>query len=211
MHLVPDEILAEYARGAASPGVSLLVAAQLTHSPEGRRIVRAYERLGGVMLSEDVGESMSSGALDAVLARIGDAPDPVGPVRRKPPAGPLPTPVLERLGMPFDRIGWKFQLPGIAAYDVDGFEDEKVQLLRARPGAAIPQHTHKGVEMTLVLQGCLEDSGVEYRRGDVAINDETDDHKPRVLGDELCYCLIVQRGDLHFTGRFSRILNYLGE
>ena len=40
---------------------------------------------------------------------------------------------------------------------------------------------------------------------------EEDDHRPKILGDETCYCLIVQQGSLHFTGRFSRVLNLLGE
>lgn len=211
MHLLPEDILAEYACGAASPGVSLLVAAQLTHSPEGRRVVRAYERLGGVLLAGDDEAEMNSDALDSVLARLGDAPEAPRPAASRVPDGPLPAPVLDRLGVPFDQIAWKFRLPGVSAYDFEGFQDEKVQLLRARPGASIPQHTHQGLEMTLVLQGCLEDGGVEYRKGDVAVNDESDDHRPRVLGDEMCYCLIVQRGDLQFTGPFSRILNYLGE
>ena len=213
VHLVPEDILAEYASGATSPAVSLLVAAQLTHSPEGRRIVRDYEELGGAMLEDEEPAEVADDALDAVMSEIGEAPD-AAPAPRADDAAtsPLPAPVMAHVGVPFDQIAWKFRLPGVAAYDLEGFgDDEKVQLLRARPGASIPQHTHEGVEMTLVLQGCLEDGGVAYRKGDVAINDEDDDHRPRVRGDEMCYCLIVQRGDLHFTGRFSRFLNYLGE
>ena len=219
VHTLPEDILAEYASGATSPGVSLLVAAHLTHAPEGRQVVREYERLGGVMLKDEKPEELSATALDDVFSRI-DALAPAKEVEAhdavsepQPRSGdcPLPAPVLERLGVSFDDIAWKFRLPGVSAYDFDGFGDETVQLLRAQPGVSIPQHTHRGVEMTLVLQGCLEDGGIAYRRGDVAINDEEDDHRPRVLGDEVCYCLIVQRGDLHFTGPFSRILNFLGE
>ena len=210
-HLVPEEILADYACGATSPGVSLLVASQLTHSPESRQVVREYERMGGILLAEEEAADMEPGALDRALSAIGDAPDALTAPRPRKPAGPLPAPVMDHLGVGFDQIAWRFRLPGVSVYDFDGFGDEKVSLLRARPGASVPQHTHKGVEMTLVLQGCLEDSGVEYHTGDVAINDENDDHRPRILGDETCYCLIVQRGDLHFTGTFSRILNILGE
>ena len=211
MRLVPDDLLAEYASGTTSPGVSLLVAAQLTRAADGRGKVREYESVGGAMLIEEEPVEMSPGSFETVLAAIDLPPDAISQPIPRQNNGPLPTPVIEHLGVGFDQIDWKFRLPGVSSYDLSGFGDEKVQLLRARPGSTIPQHTHRGVEMTLVLQGILEDDGIAYCAGDVAINDEEDDHRPRVLGDEVCYCLIVQRGDLHFTGRFGRILNLLGE
>ena len=50
-----------------------------------------------------------------------------------------------------------------------------------------------------------------FRAGDLAINTEADDHKPRIIGDEVCYCLVVMDGGLRFTARFSRALNLLAE
>ena len=209
-HLPPDEILVEYASGSTSPGVSLLVASHLTHAPESRAKVQAFERMGGVLLREEAPAELSPGALDDVLGRLDVEPTPsVAPQALD--GGPLPQPVIDRLGQNFDEIAWKTRLPGVAVFDMDGFEGEKVMLLRAKPGAKVPQHTHEGAELTLVLQGCLHDGGVDYLRGDVAFNDEEDDHRPYASGDEVCYCLIVQQGDLRFTGTFSRILNYLGE
>ncbi|MEM7423759.1 MAG: ChrR family anti-sigma-E factor [Pseudomonadota bacterium] len=222
-HLPPEEYFAEYASGATTPGLTLLMAAHLTHSAQGRERVAAYEALCGAMLHDEAPSEMANGALDDVLCAI-DAISPATPrddaaagagaldaVQRAEACGPLPAPLQAHIGIPFDDIPWKFRLPGVAVYDLEGFGDQKVQILKARPGAAVPQHTHNGTELTLVLQGVLEDNGVEYREGDVAINDEDDDHRPRILGTEMCYCLIVQQGDLHFTGKFSRILNYLGE
>ena len=207
-HTPPDEILIDYASGTTSPGVSLLVASHLTHCPDSRAKVREFERLGGILLGEEASAEMSAGALDAVMGRLDEIAAPSTPSLQ---AGPLPQPLADRIGLDFDRISWKTRLPGVAIYDLDGFEDEKVLLLRAKPGAKVPQHTHEGAELTLVLQGCLHDGGVDYVRGDVAVNDEDDDHRPYATGDEICYCLIVQQGDLRFTGTFSRILNYLGE
>ena len=34
------------------------------------------------------------------------------------------------------------------------------------------QHTHKGTELTLVMQGVLMDDGIKYHAGDVAVNTE---------------------------------------
>lgn len=208
-HLIPDEMLADYACGAMSPGMSLLVASHLTHAPQSRIKMRQYERIGGVLLEEEPAIEMAPSALDAVFAKIDAAPEleAHGPE----PTGPLPLPVLDAVGCGFDEIQWKFRLPGVSNYELDGFGDETVTLLRAKPGAKVPQHTHEGTEATLVLQGILMDDGVAYGTGDVALNDEDDDHRPYISGTETCYCLIVQHGDLRFTGTFSRFLNYLGE
>ncbi len=210
-HLPPDEILADYACGAATPGVALLVAAHLSKSPEGLARVRTFEDIGGTMLADEDPAEMGTDALASVLDRLDDAPDAVTEPRQRKSSGPIPSAVLDSLGTTFEDIPWKFRLPGISVCDLEGYGDEKVSLLRAKPGATVPQHTHEGAEMTLVMQGILLDEGIEYHAGDVAVNDEQDDHRPRILGDEICYCLIVQHGDLKFTGTFSRILNFIGE
>lgn len=213
-YLPPDEMLADFAAGATPPAVSLLMAAHLTQAPESRARVRAYEEACGAMLRDAQPEPVSEDGFDAVMAMIdSDAPEPAaaGAVPDPAQTGPIPRPVLDQIGLGFDEIPWKFRLPGVSVYDFDGFGDQKVSLLRARPGATVPQHTHKGTELTLIMQGVMLDNGVEYHAGDVAVNTEDDDHRPKILGDEICYCLIVQQGDLHFTGRFSRILNYIGE
>lgn len=209
-HIAPENILADYAAGAASPGVSLLVATHLTQAPHSRENVRAYENVGGCLLRAEKQVEVGSDALDRTLAMI-DGLDSSLMATVTHGESPLPAVLMDEIGVPFDRIPWKFQLPGVSVLELDGFEDEKVSLMRARPGARVPQHTHEGMEMTLVLQGCLSDGGIEYRKGDIALNDEHDDHQPQITGDETCYCLIVQQGDLRFTGRFSRFLNYLGE
>lgn len=211
VRLVPDEMLADYAVGAATPAVSFLVATQLAKAPEGRAIVNEFEHLGGVLLQEDSAAEMASDAFEAVLASLPERPDPIASGANEEVEGPLPAPVLDRVGVPFENIPWRFRLPGVSSYDFEGFGDEKVALMRVRPGRTIPQHTHEGIEMTLVLTGALEDQGTTYLPGDVAIADESDDHHPRVVGDEVCYCLIVQQGDLRFTGPFSRFFNIFGE
>ncbi|MEM9060476.1 MAG: ChrR family anti-sigma-E factor [Pseudomonadota bacterium] len=218
-HLPPDEILADFACGTSSPEIELLIAAHLTRSPEGRERLGEYEVMAGAMFAEEPAEEVSDEAFDAVMSLIDQDPaaeriDAGGlgkSVVSKSDVCPIPKPVMDRIGCAFDQIPWKRRLPGIAIFDIDLGEENKVRLLRARPGASVPQHTHHGTELTLIMHGELEDGGVTYKAGDVAVNTEDDDHQPRATGSETCYCLIVQKGDLHFTGRFSRILNYIGE
>ncbi|MEM7176427.1 MAG: ChrR family anti-sigma-E factor [Pseudomonadota bacterium] len=207
-HLPSTEMLVDYASGAASPGSSLLIAAHLEQAPESCRQVSELERIGGAVLSGEAPEAMSAGALAGIFDKIdqGVAGAEPAPIRG---AGPLPQPVIDAVGLPFDAIPWRFRLPGVSEYVLQEYEPEKVSLLRAKPGASVPQHTHTGPEMTLVMTGALQDGETVFRAGDIAINDEDDDHRPQIIGDEVCYCLIVMEGSLHFTGRFSRALNFL--
>lgn len=206
---IPEEMLIGYATGAITPGLALLTSAHLDACPESRGKVADIGAAGGALLLEECPAALSDGALEEVLAAI-DAPAPDPEPRRLEP-GPLPARLIEVIGLDFDRIPWKFRLPGLGEYEIDGYGAEKVSLLRGRPGAGIPQHTHEGREATLVLTGLLQDGERLYRAGDVTVNDEHDEHTPRIVGTETCYCLVVMTGPLRFTGMFSRALNYLAD
>lgn len=211
-HLSPD-MVASYAAGTLGEGMSLLVATHLTYCEKCREDVARYEAMGGALLDTVEHCNASAGpSLEATLALIDAAPE----FDVEPDAAPalqsstIPTPVLAALGVAEEDIKWKFKLPGISAYDFDGFEGERVQLLRATPGATIPSHTHDGDESTLVLSGQLMDGDRILRRGDVVHADHHDDHTPQIIGDEVCICLIVMSGKLKFTGPYSRALNLFG-
>lgn len=214
-----EELLSAYSAGTTSPGLSLLCAAHLTLSPEGRSFVSGLEEWGGALMRDGAADAQEPGpSLEAMLALIdaeeaaqtpaaavsdGDAP--------RLDAGPLTGPVARAVGRDFGDIPWRFRLPGISEHVMAGFDQEKVSLLRARPGSRVLGHTHVGFEATLVLTGCMKDGDRELTRGDVALCGPEHDHHPEIIGDEVCYCLIVVDGALRFTGRFTRALNLFAE
>ena len=209
-----DEVLADYAGGTLPPGLSLLVASHLTYSPESRARVEALEGVAGALFEAEPAGSVPAPPLDDVLARLDAEPADVVPAASSPPCASdsvLPAPVRAVFGGDEHSIKWKFRLPGLSEAVVDGFEGEEVSLLRARPGAPIFSHTHDGLEATLVMSGQMEDRGQIYERGDVAFATDQDDHRPRIVGEETCICLIVMTGGLRFTGPFSRALNIFAE
>lgn len=209
--------LARYAAGAVSPGLRLLIETHLENCAANTARVEAYEALGGEMLRSCEKAELREGALDSVLARLdGEAPtEPTEPTEPKPSrpieSRPLPESLMASLSMDYSEIRWQPRLPGLSEYVIDGFGDEQVSLLRARPGAWMPKHTHEGEETTLILTGAMEDGGTVLGPGEIVLNDETVDHQPRIVGDEVCHCLVVMTGRMRFTGTISRALNYLGE
>ena len=67
------------------------------------------------------------------------------------------------------------------AGDEHGFQSS---LIRIRPGEAVPQHTHHGNELTLVLKGAFTDE-TGLSRGDVAFATSDIDHQPVAEADEV--------------------------
>ncbi len=90
-------------------------------------------------------------------------------------------------------------------------EDARVNLMYIGEGVRIPQHTHKGLESTLVLHGGFSDEDGEYEKGDVMIRDATAKHSPYTKEGEECLCLTVLTEPMMFTQGVARIFNRFGK
>ena len=64
-------------------------------------------------------------------------------------------------------------------------------MYRIAEGGRIPEHTHGGSEMTLVLRGGFADESGEYHPGDFLVREGWDKHTPVALEGEECICLAV--------------------
>jgi putative transcriptional regulator len=102
---------------------------------------------------------------------------------------------------------WHTLLPGIKqcliARSVRGGD---TRFLRCRPGAAIPSHTHEGLEAVLVLQGGFHDVTGHYAVGDIAVADSTIDHRPVADRGGECIIFVVLEAPVRLTGWLGRVL-----
>jgi putative transcriptional regulator len=85
----------------------------------------------------------------------------------------------------------------------------RTSLLHIPKGGSVPQHSHKGFEITLLLDGSFEDELGRYQKGDFIWLDNTHTHSPTTL--EGCVCLTVSSDALRFTQGVSQLLNPLGK
>lgn len=113
---------------------------------------------------------------------------------------------LQRLAA--NRSKW-LQLGGIATAKLPVGNDYHISLLYIDKNTEVPQHTHLGLEMTLVLAGKIVDENGEYGAGDLLINSPDDTHTPRTMADEDCLCLSVLSAPLKFKKGLTRLLNPL--
>lgn len=100
-------------------------------------------------------------------------------------------------------------LGNIANNKLAAGDKRHVSLLYIDKDTAIPQHTHKGMEITLLLSGAIVDEQGQYGVGDILINTPDDTHTPRTLPDQDCLCLSVLSAPLKFNKGITRLLNPL--
>jgi putative transcriptional regulator len=121
----------------------------------------------------------------------------------------LPPSLRQFVGCDFEDVKWRSVGHGIKQSVVTTGSTEEASLQVWPAGRHTPSHTHLGFEATLVLKGGFSDGIGEYRRGDVAVADETVEHKPIALPGEDCAVFVVREAPVKLVGTMSRFMQML--
>ncbi|EPE2696015.1 ChrR family anti-sigma-E factor [Vibrio alginolyticus] len=111
-----------------------------------------------------------------------------------------------------DLVGsWRSYGGKVFSAQIDLGEDARVSLMYIGEDVQIPQHTHKGLESTLILHGGFSDEDGQYEEGDLMIRDASVKHSPYTKAGEDCLCLTVLTEPMIFTQGVARIFNMFGK
>jgi len=210
-HHLDDEMLLRYSAGTLAEGWSLAVATHLSLCPVCRSRLAAYDSVGGYLLESDDSQTDLDDGWTAMKERLdaGERDNVIALKPRERPNGIFPTPLagyLKRAG------GLKWRGLGVgAAHMVIPTSDPTtvVRLLKVPAGKPVPEHSHGGTELTLVLDGSFSDEISTFHRGDVEHADESVQHTPRAHPDKDCICLAVTDAPLKFRSRLMKLLQPL--
>lgn len=202
-----DALMAHYVAGSLPEPVRVLVECHLEMKSDNHALVRDLECLAGEAL-EDI-ELAVIDRRDTRLSSIFSSPPPsqaLTPAAVSP--GVFPASLRRFVGFDVDGVPWRTKLPGFKEYSIDvgGFE---FSLMWIRPGRSLPGHTHKGMELTLILDGAFSDARGRFGPGDISVADETVDHRPVAEKDRPCIALSVLDAPIKLTGSFRQILGDL--
>ena len=206
-----SEHLMDYAAGSLPEPIAVLVATHLALCPDCRRRAEAFDEIGGALLESLENEPVKPSLRDSVLSQL-DIPESSSETAA-PSIDPasldlrVPEPLRGYLDGGLDDIAWKSRGPLDEVRILREHGGITSRMLRIRAGTAMPQHTHEGSELTLVLAGSFTDGDKRFLRGDVAIADASVDHCPAADPGEDCYCFAVNDAPLRLTGSVSRLLN----
>lgn len=200
-HHVPDRLMLAYASGNLPHAFALVIAAHVSLCAECRAAMEAHCAVGGALLDEVPGMPVSDGLRGDLLARLDDRADDT-PVHRR--AGPLPGPVMTQLQGRAPR--WRSVGGGVRQCVLSADRTGSARLLSIPAGRAVPDHSHGGLELTLVLQGAFADETGRFARGDLEVADDDLEHKPVAEAGQTCICLAATDAPLRFKGLVPRML-----
>jgi len=217
-HHPDDDLLLAQANGRLEAGTGLVLASHLELCDTCRQRLRLLEVLGGVLLDELEPADLADDALARTLARI-DRHDRLVAARAAAPrrikaTAPPPLPEGARWPRSLSHCSatpWRWIGPGMrwSRVSVPEAPEANVFLLRIAAGKYLPQHTHRGLELTQVLSGRFHDGRMLFGPGDFDAADGSIHHQPVVQDGAECICLASVDGKLHFDGAIARFFGSL--
>jgi putative transcriptional regulator len=212
-------LLEQYTEGTLAAEVALIVAAHLDFCPHCQQLRHDIEADIGCQLEQQPSSGAETDDWQQMLQHILSEQDSANMI-------PATEKVVEtfaahveqgqhRIEIPrslqrlaASRKKW-LQLGGIATAKLPSGEDNHLSLLLIESNTEVPLHTHKGLEITLVLAGEMVDEMGKYAAGDLIINTPDHTHTPKNVSDVPCLCLSVLTAPLEFKQGLTRLLNPL--
>jgi putative transcriptional regulator len=201
-HHLNDELLLGYSVGALPEAFNLIVATHLEMCDKCRAAAQAFDSVGGVLLDETAKVSMSKDALPKTLALISKVPKRKDPEQKTE----IPNPLAAYVGSSLDNIKWRPIGMGVRQAVLKTSKSATARLLYIPAGSVVPDHGHRGTELTLVLKGAFSDETAKFTVGDIEMADQSIEHTPTAEIGEDCICLTATDAPLRFNSWFPRLV-----
>lgn len=201
-HHPNPSLLWAHAAGLLSEAFDLIVASHVSLCDDCRAWLGAADAVGGELL-----ERGSVPVADDLLDRTLQGLDRTSRAQAPVPAGEgvLPAPLRDYVGGDLDAVRWRPVGMGVRQAVLKTTGPAKARLLQIPAGAAMPEHSHRGTELTLVLRGAFSDAAGRFGRGDLEAADDTLEHVPTAEAGEDCICLTATEAPLRFRGVLPRL------
>ena len=202
-HHLNAQLLTAYAAGNLPEAFSLVVATHVSMCLDCRIELEALEAVGGVVLQESASAELSSDALQTALNRIGKRASADVTIKVK---GSVPGPLNAYVGGDFGAVRWQKMGLGLRQSVLATSKNASARLLYIPAGRGVPDHGHRGTELTLVLQGAFRDESDHFAAGDLEIAGADQKHSPVAEMGQDCICLAATDAPLRFKGLVPRLL-----
>ncbi|GLS84617.1 ChrR family anti-sigma-E factor [Paraferrimonas haliotis] len=209
-----EDTLKRFALAELDPSESIIISAHVELCSECQSQLQAIESAHAQeMASSDTDELTFEldDEFSSMMSHIMESPADYAvaqPIKRTLKLGDKEYNVPRALVGHVEQVGPWSRLPGKlqrAAVQTGG--ESKMNFIYMDEDSALPEHTHTGVEITLVLDGEFEDENGVYKAGDFVIQSGEHTHTPRTKPGQDCLCLTLLQSPLHFTSGFASLLN----
>lgn len=205
-HVLNEQLAMGYAAGALPEAFDIVVAAHMCLSDEARALVGSYEAVGACVMEDCEAMPMDNNAFASTLSRIKSE---CRNSETSKPCSVLPEPIKKYIGGDVSQIKWRSLGGGVKQSIIPTQGKAEARLLFIPAGQAVPDHGHRGTELTLVLQGSFSDEVDSFSRGDLEIANEDLDHQPVAGLEADCICIAATDAPLRFNSLIPRLLQPL--
>jgi putative transcriptional regulator len=199
-HHLDEATLMSFAAGSLPNTLAAVAAAHIAMCEHCRSELAVLERIGAALVADLPPASMQRAQPELPPVTT------LQPARSHAAHKDVPAPLAGVIGDGLDQVRWRWIGPGLWHRPVRVRGAGSLQLIKASPGAGVPEHTHGGSELTLVLRGALIDSTGRYAAGDVSDLDEDVEHTPVADAATGCICIIATEQRTRFKGVLARLL-----
>jgi putative transcriptional regulator len=219
----PDSrYLTDFATANLPLAESVCVSAHLEFCGKCRAHVQQLMDVGGHLFANLPPEAVSDESFDAVMARVSTGAQVQTPVTVAAQAPRedvdeatqsnvfLPRAVRRLVSGSLDKLRW-VQLGKalrVAPLQVSD-ESRETAIYDIRAGGRMPEHEHRGEEITVLLQGSFSDADGSYKRGDFVVRHAGEAHQPTATMDKDCICLVCLERPVRPRGLLYRLLEPL--
>jgi len=223
----PDSrFLTDFATANLPLAEAVCVSAHLEFCGKCRAHVQQLTDIGGHMLSRLEPEAVSADSFETLMARVGTAEAPASapvnePVTLEPlstadePARPLAAAFLPRAvrrlsAGSLDKLRWVQLGKALRVAPLQTSDaSRETAIYDIRAGGRMPEHEHRGEEITVLLQGSFSDADGSYTRGDFVVRHAGEAHQPTATQDMDCICLVCLERPVRPRGLLYRMLEPL--
>lgn len=85
-------------------------------------------------------------------------------------------------------------------------ESRETSIYDIKAGGRMPEHEHRGEEITVLLKGSFSDAEGSYTRGDFVVRNAGEAHQPTATQDTDCICLVCLELPVRPSGLLYRLI-----
>lgn len=217
----PDSrFLTDFASANLPMAQAMCVSAHLEFCGKCRAHIQQLKEIGGHLLAQIEPAEVESHSFEDLMARIATGeqaqpvPEDLAFSEVSPEVPPkcssvmfLPKAVRRLSNGSLQNLGWaQFGKElRIAPLPIAG-EVCETSIYDIRAGGKMPEHEHRGEEITVLLKGSFSDAEGTYSRGDFVVRNAGETHQPTATQDTDCICLVCLESPVRPKGWFYRLL-----
>ena len=210
-----DNELIEYSSGNIDWALSICISTHLHYCSKCKKRIAELNQLGGHCLSTAKKTSLASTSFNDTMEKIRAAEkqkvstsvDIEQAPKAPAPVAQLPK-ILQKIINKPEELQWSKVSPSLKAARLTTEQEKyEVCLHKIKKGGKVIEHDHKGLEVTVVLEGSFSDENGTYNPGDYIVKQPGEKHRPTAALNRDCLCLSIVEAPVKVTGILGAVIN----